>query len=181
MENTFKPIVTYYTVYPPIEVITTELDLSLEYRKEIVNEVKKISKPNNYLEGLKGSIVKPNLFFDTPNIFEHLIDQIKDRIGKVRVLSSDYHYELASMWAINYKKNDEFEFHNHLPSSISFCYYPEETEVPLIFNECDFKVYPKANTLIVFDSFLNHSSPINTTKSKIVISGTVNVIEQFKK
>ena len=72
MENTFKPAVTYFTIYPPIEVANTELDLSVEYRKEIVNEVKKLSKPNNYLEGLKGSIVNDSsgLTVITPVIVE---------------------------------------------------------------------------------------------------------------
>ena len=175
-----KVAATYFTVYPPLEVLVTDLGLDLDYRNTLVNEVQKLSKDKSESDFIKGKSTNFRLYKE-PKIFDKFIFAVQDKIGKARYIGEDFFYEMSSLWGINYTKGDETTRHNHLPSLMSFIYYPKGSSVPLVFDECDFKITPIDDQLIVFDSILTHSSPPLDSGNKTVISGTIvvkeNVIE----
>ena len=84
-----------------------------------------------------------------------------------------------SLWGVNYRKGDYTIFHDHSPSTFSFCYYVkvDKGSSPLVFSDIDYKYFPAESNLIIFPSHLKHGVPSHLSDGeRIVISGNINAI-----
>lgn len=84
-----------------------------------------------------------------------------------------------SLWGVNYRKGDYTIFHDHSPSTFSFCYYVkvDKGSSPLVFSDIDYKYFPEESNLIIFPSHLKHGVPSHLSDGeRIVISGNINAI-----
>ena len=108
-------------------------------------------------------------------VFDRLLDNIQRIIDNLIKKDKRLEFKLTDSWGAVYKKNDYTIPHQHLPNNISFVYYLQSTgNTPLIFDECNFKLNPTDDMLIIFPSYLWHSvSKHNEEKDRICIAGNL--------
>lgn len=87
-------------------------------------------------------------------------------------------YSVFDIWGAVYNKGDYTISHDHIWSSVSFCYYvsvPKNCS-PLVFDDINISIQPEEGMLVVFHSELKHSVPVSISEEpRIVIAGNVMV------
>ena len=87
-------------------------------------------------------------------------------------------YSVFDIWGAVYNKGDYTVPHDHIWSSVSFCYYVKAPKncAPLVFDDINITIQPEEGMLVVFHSELKHSVPASeSSESRIVVAGNVMV------
>ena len=166
-------IINRHHIKTPTEIIDLQLGIPQDYKQECINEIYKIGN----------SIDQPSNVYATRSTFHiweetKVLDLLFDQITNVvfTLYKDKYkqrNFRLESAWSAIYKKGNGANPHEHLPNAIAFVYYLQSNgDTPLVFNEADFKIEPKDDTLIIFPSYLIHSVPPHEgDKDRICVAG----------
>ena len=157
----------------PTQIIDLKLGIPQNYKQECINEIYKIgnsvSNPTN-LTALRSTY---QVWKET-KVLNILIDNILTVLHNITPTHDErYYYNLANAWSAIYKKGHDAKPHCHIPAHISFVYYFKSTgNTPLVFDECNFKLNPTDDTLVIFPSYLKHSvPPHNDEEDRICLAG----------
>lgn len=153
--------VNRYHLKSPVEILTTYLDIPLEYKTQCIEEIYKIGDQMNNKSNVKASMSWWNIY-EVSNIFNPLLDNILKAINTFTpVEDKKFEYKLSNCWSAIYKKGNYTVPHKHLPDNLSFVYYLKSSysSSPIVFDDCNFQVTPTEDLLIIFPSYLIHSVP----------------------
>jgi len=176
----------YKTLQVPI--LIKDLNISEELLNKTINKIYQIGDEMNKETNVKAFMSAYDTHKKNPE-FHPLLKKIMDEIDvnypddlfiNHQIFDKrDYFYILDDMWCSIYKSGDHSLRHHHIPSILSFCYYLQADDLssPLFFDDLNFEVKPKSNTLIVFPSYLNHS--VEKQKElgidRILIAGNISL------
>lgn len=158
---------------------TTTLGIPLFYKQKLINETYNIGDIQNRKTNVKASMSYWDIFDHTP-IFNTLLDNI------FKVITTQTHYKnyarvkeliIDEAWVNIYRKGDYTLSHNHLPSVVSFVYYLQSNgSSTLNFTNSEFKITPKDDLLVIFDSSLEHSVDKHLDKQdRICLAGNLTL------
>lgn len=170
-----KTNINKYYVKNPTEIITTQLGIPQRYKQECIKEAYKLGNLENKISNVK-ALMSSWWVYKQTNLFNPLLNQIDKKINTIFPLKDErYRYEISNVWSAVYQKGHYTQTHDHLPFIISFVYFLKSNgSTPLIFDNCDFKLNPKDDDLIIFPSYLFHSVPTHQDKEdRIVIAGNI--------
>ena len=169
-------IINTHHLKTPIQIIDTQLDIPQKYKQECIDEIYKIGNSVNDRTNLT-ALRSTYYVWDETKVLDPLLKQIRNIINQI--LGKDdlqeYNFEINNAWSAIYKKGHYAKLHDHMNADISFVYYFKSTgSTPLIFNECNFKLNPTDDTLVIFPSYLKHSVPIhNDEEDRICLAGNL--------
>ena len=175
--------ITKYNILTPTTILETTLDIPKDYQQECINEIYNLGDSQGQTTNVKAIMTSWRIWEET-TILNQLLDNILKIIDvhmtKKMPIDTENAFitKLDNAWGAIYKKGHYTQPHNHLFGwDYSFVYYLQTTgNTPLIFDECNFNINPKDDTLIVFDSSLKHSVPIhNDDIDRVCIAGNVKV------
>ena len=136
-----------------------------------INNTDKISKTDFYITGLNKEYID--------YIMPYITDTLKSSLKSFNIEG----FEIRNMWFQQYYKNDIHKFHTHKYTHFACVYYVEmfdSIQKTLIknFGSNDLIEYnAKEGDIIMFPSFLSHSSPIiNTNDRKTIISFNLDIL-----
>jgi len=168
-----------YTKSALTSIYVTSLD---GYDNEIfANQILEIGDKQNRLTNVKADMTEW-LLTDYESFRSLGIDIVVNHLPHLYmppIDGSGFDWIITSLWGVSYKKGDHTIFHDHSPSTFSFCYYVRTSKEssPLIFSDIDYELLPKENDLIIFPSHLKHGVPLQISDSeRIVISGNLNAM-----
>ena len=139
-------------------------------------KILEIGDQQNRLNNVKADMTEWQSFF--PEWKELSMDVVSNHLIEL-VGNIEATWIVHSLWGVNYRKGDHTIFHDHSPSTFSFCYYVkiDKGSSPLVFSDIDYKHFPEENSLIIFPSHLKHGVPSQISDGRrIVISGNINAI-----
>tara|TARA_R110001592_G_scaffold45063_1_gene144396 strand:- start:135 stop:686 length:552 start_codon:yes stop_codon:yes gene_type:complete len=159
----------------PIQIIDLKLGIPQNYKQECINEIYKIG---NSVDGPTNltSLRSTYQVWKETKVLNILIGNILTVLHEITPPHDErYYYDLVNAWSAIYKKGHYAKLHCHIPAHISFVYYFKSTgNTPLIFDECNFKLNPTDDTLVIFPSYLKHSvPPHNDKEDRICLAGNV--------
>lgn len=175
--------ITKHRILTPTTILETTLDIPKNYQQECIDEIYRLGDSQGQTTNVK-AIMTGWLIWKETTILNQLLNNIAKVIDACMVGSRPIHQEtpnvvrLVNAWGAIYKKGHFTQSHDHLYSTpYSFVYYLQTTgNTPLVFDECNFNINPKDDTLVVFDSSLKHSVPIhNEDIDRVCIAGNVKV------
>ena len=164
----------------PVDIITTTLGIPEGYKQQCIQEAYKICDGRAQRTNVK-ALRSSYWMWNETSIYNPLLDRIMGKVNmSFPIEDNQYKYELCNCWAIVYKEGHYTIPHIHAPSNISFVYYlkSNSNSSPLVFDECDFKVYPHDDLLAVFPSYLIHSVPKHYGEDRICIAGNLNLVSE---
>jgi hypothetical protein len=161
-------------IQSPTEIITLHLGIPPEYKQQCIDEIYNLGDSQSQQTNVK-AIMTSYQIWNESKVFDRLLDNIQRIIDNLIKKDKRLEFKLTDSWGAVYKKNDYTIPHQHLPNNISFVYYLQSTgNTPLIFDECNFKLNPTDDMLIIFPSYLWHSvSKHNEEKDRICIAGNL--------
>ena len=139
-------------------------------------KILEIGDQQNRLTNVKADMTEWQSFF--PEWKDLSRDIVENHLIKL-VGEIEATWIVHSLWGVSYKKGDHTIFHDHSPSTFSFCYYVRVSKgsSPLVFSDIDYKYFPEENNLIIFPSHLKHGVPSQLHDGqRIVISGNINAM-----
>ena len=89
---------------------------------------------------------------------------------------SSFSLKMMDLWGQVYNEGDYQISHSHLPSHVSFVYYVNTPKgsSPIVFDNSQKKVFPKAGQLVVFPGWVTHHVPPNRCKGRSMVAGNLN-------
>ena len=173
-----------YTVNPPCEIIHLQLGMSLEYKKELIEETHKLknraNRENDYSfkhvfmesneEKVIGSSYDLSKESDVYNVlFDHILREVS--VNSYPGIE----YKIQNAWAGIYKREQLALPHAHEPNYKSFCYYisAEEPYTPMVFDDVGLEIDAITDRLIIFPSFIRHSVPPCKGGERIMVAGNI--------
>ena len=154
-------IQTHY-VKSPVKITHTKLGIPSDYKKKCIEEIYNIGDQQQKNTNLKASM-SGWMIWDLTSIFNPLLEKILETVDhcyplKGKSSASTYmKYYMTNAWTATYKNDDFALNHGHEPAYIAWVYYfQSESSTPIIFNECDFKIYPESDTLVMFPASIIH-------------------------
>jgi len=146
-----------YHVKSPSSIITSQLGIPLQYKQECIEECYRIGDKQNQQTNVKGIMSSYHVWEETDK-FSLVFDNIIRFLDTYCIKDRRYKPVLRNAWSAIYKKGHYTQPHNHSPFNLSWVYYLKANmDSPLIFNECDFRIKPIDDMLVVFESNLIHS------------------------
>ena len=176
-------VINRHPIKSPTEVITTTLGIPEDYKQQCIQEVYKIgdslNRKDNYtnVKALRSSY----RVWEETSIYNPLLGRIMGKVNmSLPVEDNKYEYGLENCWTIIYKEGHYTVPHLHIPAQISFVYYlkANDNSSPLVFDGCDFKIYPHDDLLVIFPSYLTHSVPKHMGEDRICIAGNLNIVPE---
>ena len=162
----------------PVQIITTYLGIPEEYKKKCIKEIYKIGDKQNQKTNVKGIMSSYHIYTETREL-DDLLNNIINSINiSVPIEDKRFYYDLKNCWGAVYKEGHYTVPHVHLPDNISFVYYlkANENSSPLVFDECNFKINPIDDFLIIFPSYVTHSVPKQSKgEDRICIAGNLKI------
>jgi hypothetical protein len=168
--------VDFHFLKPVYKVLSIELPISNEYRRECIQEIEKIGDQQNKSTNVKGLMTSWKIF-EQSNQFNNLIEQIADCISEVHNTPKK-RFSLAECWGSIFEKEDYADEHDHLGKDYSFVYYleVEEGASDIVFTKANYKIPINAGKLLVFPSHMVHSVP-PTKGRRVILAGNLNIIK----
>ena len=165
-----------HDVTSPDQIIDLKLNIPQDYKQKCIDEIYKITDGENKFVNLT-ALNSTNKVWNETKVFDILIDNILKAHSTVRPIQEiGTHYELTYAWSAIYKKGHIAIPHRHLGSYFAFVYYFKSTgNTPIVFDECNFKLNPTDDTLVIFPAHIEHSvPPHNDDEDRICLAGTVS-------
>ena len=166
-----------YLVKASTKISTISLNIPQSYKQQCIEEAYRLGDSMNQTTNVR-AIMSSWYIWDETQIFNLLLDNISNYIFSTSKpqLATSATLHLQNAWSAIYKKGHFTDPHCHLPSYLSFVYYLKSNgNTPLVFDECNFSLQPKDDTLVIFPSYLVHSVPVHKeTEDRVVISGNIN-------
>ena len=163
-------------IQSPTEIITTQLGIPQEYKQQCIEEIYRLGDTMGETTNIK-AIMTSYTIWDESKVFDILLNNIKIVIDNFANRYNHWKFVLEEAWGTIYKKDNYTIPHQHLPCTISFVYYLQSSgNTPLVFDECDFKINPINDMLMIFPSYLTHSVPKHNEKEdRICIAGNLQL------
>jgi len=149
-----------YHLKSPVDVITTSLFIPQEYQQECIQEAYRLGDSMEQKTNVKALMSTYSVWEETDK-FNLLLDKIKEITNLVHpIQDTRFEYRLDSAWSAIYKKGHYTQPHNHTPAQLAWVYYLKaDRKSPLIFDDCNFKINPTNDMLVLFPGYLTHSVP----------------------
>lgn len=175
------PLIEHHHILSPAKITTTKLGISEDYKHQCIQEAYRMGDKQNFQTNVKAFMSSYILWEDSKvydTLFEKIIDLIANTISPTK--DKRLKYDLINAWVSIYKEGHYTVKHDHSPSTVSFTYYLKShtSSAPLIFDECNFKVDPHDDLLVVFPSYLPHSVPKHKGEDRICIAGNLILREK---
>jgi hypothetical protein len=161
----------------PITIIQTKLSIPPKYKKQCIEEVYRLGDSMNQKTNVKAIRSSFSIWNETKT-FSLLLNKIIETIYINFPIKDDrWEYTFIDTWSIIYKKGHYAVPHDHMPNHISYVYYLQSSgNTPLIFDECNFKINPVDDMLVIFPSYLIHSVPEHQyEEDRICIAGNLDL------
>jgi hypothetical protein len=172
-----------YHVIQPLSFPVYTFDLNDEVDPDIISQVCRANKNDNFIEKSKTSIYawrSDYLYVNKNKIeaFDKLFKVVHNKIEKIWK-NNRYTFCLDHYWFAFYNENDYADTHDHGWVDLATVYYAHVStnSAPLIIPspQGDVKIQPKKGMLVVMNGNCSHSVPkINSTDERIIVA--INVI-----
>ena len=175
-----------YQIKTPTTIIETQLRVPQDYKQQCIKEAYRLGDSMNQETNVK-AIMSTYRIWEQTKVFNKLISNIFEVI-KILSFPTFYpkkylnHLVLADTWSAIYKEGHYTKPHSHKPNAISFVYYlKSNSKTPIIFKDSGLKLYPKDDTLLIFESYTPHSVPNHTSKQdRICLAGNTTLYKCLK-
>jgi hypothetical protein len=165
----------FFNVLCPTDIVTVKLGIPLNYKQRCIDEAYKIGDSMGQTTNVKG-IMSSYLVFNQTKVYNKLLINIENIINSIEIFQlKDSEFQIVNAWSAIYKKDHHSIKHHHKPSFLSFVYYLQSSgNTPLIFDECNFKINPVDDMLVIFPSYTYHSvPPHNYQEDRICVAGNL--------
>lgn len=167
-------------VKSPVKITHTKLEIPSDYRKKCINEIYNIGDQQEKGTNLNAAM-SWWMIWDLTSVFNPLLKKVLETVNHCYPLnwksSATDHmkYYMTNAWTAIYKDNDFAINHGHEPAYIAWVYYfQSESDTPIVFSECDFKIYPESDTLVMFPASLIHSVPKHKSSTdRLILAGNI--------
>jgi len=130
-----------------------------------INKIEKnLNNKLTCVTNVKGEMTDWNFFNKDKNFHDVLKKGLHNSKIKYPELS------LQDSWGIKLLKNQQTKFHTHELCTMSGILYLNDCKTPLEFPELDIEIYPKKNSVLFFDGFLEHGTKKTLDEVKYAIS-----------
>ena len=167
-------MVEKHHIQAPVEIITLYLNIPQKYKHKCIEEIYKLGDSQDNITNLK-CIMSSYWIWNESKVFNSLLGNIH------KIIISQYGedtqtLEMINAWSAIYKEGNYSVSHNHRPNSFSFVYYLKSNgTTPLIFEDCNFRINPLDDLLLIFPSYLNHHVPKHIgQEDRICIAGNLD-------
>lgn len=173
--------IKYHDISSPAKIATVNLGIAEDYKQQCIQEAYRIGDQQNFHTNVK-AIMSSYRVWEESKVYNPLFDKIVNSITDIIFPTKDerFKYNLINAWVSIYKDGHYTIKHDHTPASISFTYYLKSpiSSAPLVFNECNFKIDPYDDLIVVFPSYLTHSVPKHKGEDRICIAGNLILREK---
>lgn len=166
-----------YTVDLPTKVVTINLNIDPKYKQKCLEEVYRLGDSQLQKTNVKAIMSNYHIWKDS-KVFNYLINEILLVSGEhYPPYYSTFEYIVIDCWSALYQKGHYSVSHIHFPyGQLSFVYYLQTTpnSSPLVFDDCNFKIQPKEDMLVLFPTYMFHSVPKQeSNEDRIVLAGNL--------
>jgi len=157
-------------------IVTTQLGIPEPQRQIFIDEAYRLGDTMYQKTNVK-AIMSSYSIWEQTDLYNNLIQSIFNLISSLIETSDKLNLRLSNAWSAIYKKGHYTQSHYHLPSHTSFVYYLKSNgKTPIIFDECEFKIQPKDDMLVIFPSYIVHSVPEHKdTEDRVVLAGNIEM------
>ena len=163
----------------PIKISTLALGIPQSYKEKCIEEIYRLGDSMNQQTNVKAQMTSYQIWNES-HVFDNLLSNIDNIINNVFPIGiPNIRYKTGDTWGAVYKEGHYARKHNHQPALLSWVYYlKSKGDTPLVFDDCDFKVNPMDDALIIFPAYITHSVPKHIGKEdRICLAGNVNWID----
>lgn len=174
--------VTHNIIKSKVKISTVKLETSSETLNRYIDEIRTLGDQMKSSTNIKALMTSYKIFNQT-KVFDDLLKTISDCFHKLQeVTIPEYDFVIMDAWGVIYEEGEHAIPHKHLPSTHSFVYYLNDTEVvtPLIFTESDWYLHSQKNDLVIFPSHLEHYVPEHKSNPRAVLAGNFGMIRRQK-
>ena len=166
----------------PLKISTITLGIPQLYKEKCIEEIYRLGDSMDQQTNVKAQMTSYQIWNES-RVFDTLISNIDDSINKLIPIDiPQVKYKTGDAWGAVYKEGHYARYHTHHPHQLAWVYYLKSTgDTPLVFDDCDFKVNPIDDTLVVFPGYVTHSVPKHIEKEdRICLAGNVDWFELNK-
>tara|TARA_Y100001972_G_C7479758_1_gene243882 strand:- start:71 stop:592 length:522 start_codon:yes stop_codon:yes gene_type:complete len=169
--------VKQHNVHCPYTIVELNLNIPLKYKEKCIEEIYRIGDSMDNETNVKATMSSWKIWKES-KVFHNLINVIGKQSAYYFIKDKRAKITLHSAWSAIYKKGNYTKRHQHVPSFVSFVYYLKSSgETPLVFDDVDFQINPKDDTLVIFPSHIYHSVPIHESEEdRICLAGNFLMI-----
>lgn len=174
---TVDRFVHYYTLPALVDIMKGGIHLHPDYLENCIEEIKKLGDSQDRQTNLKGFMTSYHVYSETK-----VLDPILEGIVEVSAMYTNRVFSVSEAWAGIYQKGDYAVEHDHVGSSLSFCYYmqAEEGDAAIEFVDARKKFHPTTGMLLVFPSNFRHKvHEQKTDNERVVLAGNLLYTEQL--
>jgi hypothetical protein len=168
-----------YHLKSPVDVITTSLFIPQEYQQECIQEAYRLGDSMEQKTNVK-ALMSTYWVWKQTKTFNLLISNILNFSKNLfPIKDPKFKYYMENCWTAIYNPSHYSIPHTHHPYTLSFVYYLQSSgNTPLIFDDCNFKINPTNDMLVLFPGYLTHSVPVHQdTEDRIVVAGNLHIHE----
>jgi len=165
----------------PIKVSTLVLGIPQTYKEKCIEEIYRLGDSMNQQTNVKAQMTSYEIRNES-SVFDNLLKNIDGIINHIFPTGDpNLIYKTGDTWGAVYREGHYTIKHNHQPSLLSWVYYlKSNAKTPLVFDDCNFKVNPIDDMLIIFPGHVFHSVPKHIGKEdRVCLAGNQHRLGGF--